>query len=634
MTPGYSTKAFEKKYTYAGRLGSVWTPERTDFRLWAPTAQEAEVRLYAGGREGEDDLLGRIPMRRDVNGTWVCTGVGDLNGVYYTYAVTVDGELREAVDPYARAVGVNGRRGMVIDLRSTDPEGWGEDRPPRWGEAPTDAVIYEVHVRDLSADESSGIKNRGLFAGLGETGTRTPGGAATGLDHIRQLGVTHVQLLPVYDYGSVDEARPEVPQYNWGYDPVNYNVPEGSYSSCPERGAVRIRELKEAVLALHRAGLGVVMDVVYNHVYDAETFCFNRLVPGYFSRIRRNGKYADGSNCGNDTASERSMVRKFIVDSVCYWAEEYHMDGFRFDLAGLIDVDTVNEIVGALRARRPDILLYGEGWTMGTYPTKRGVLLATQTNSGLTPGFAYFSDTVRDALRGSFFDRGPGFVSGKPGMEETVRRCFLGTPGWCRGPDQTVNYVSCHDDHTLFDRLTVSRPDAGRRELAAMNRLAAAVIFTARGIPFLLAGEELLRSKRDGEGRIVENSYNAPDSVNAIRWDCLDDDPEVQAVYAYYRGLISFRKAHPVLRRPRAGEGDIQCVEGLAPGAVAFRVLSPDGEELFIAFNAGAEEAELDLPQGEWDIFVDGQRAGTRSLGQARGRIALAPVSALMLKKR
>ncbi|MBR5868568.1 MAG: type I pullulanase, partial [Clostridia bacterium] len=371
MYKRYSTSEFETKYTYTGSdLGATWQEEKTTFRLWAPTATAVSVNLYQTGDSRNPDLIHRFPMKSAENGTWTVEVEGNLNGVYYTYSVTRDDKTQEACDPYARTTGVNGNRAMVIDLTSTNPLGWESDRNPHAGKAITDSVIYELHIRDLSIDESSGITHKGKYLGLTESGTTTSSGIPTGIDHIKSLGVTHVHLLPFYDYGSVDETRLQEPQFNWGYDPVNFNVPEGSYASDPYHGEVRVKEVKTMIQSMHNNGLGVIMDVVYNHVFDADTFCFNQIVPYYFSRTDAKGKLSDGSGCGNDTASERSMVRKYIVDSVKYWAEEYHIDGFRFDLVGLIDTQTIRELMEEVHKTRPDVIFYGEGWTMNTVLTK------------------------------------------------------------------------------------------------------------------------------------------------------------------------------------------------------------------------------------------------------------------------
>ena len=380
MSEVFSSAEFEAKYTYTGNdLGAVWTPSETKFRLWAPTADAAQVNLFRSGDALVNDRLKDIPMKRAENGTWVATVPGNLNGIYYTFMVRMGTKIAEACDPYARTTGVNGDRAMVIDLSATNPEGWDQDKDPNADINFTDSFIYELHVRDLSIHPSSGIKNKGKFLGVIETGTKTLSGIPTGLDHIKSLGITHLHLLPVYDYGSVDERHLEKPQFNWGYDPVNFNVPEGSYSTDPFNGAVRVKEMKQMVKGLHDNGISVIMDVVYNHVYDAGTFCFNKLVPMYFSRVNH-GVISNGSGCGNDTATERSMVRKYIVDSVCYWADEYHIDGFRFDLVGLMDVQTINEIVTEVHKRHPNVVFYGEGWSMKTDLTK-DVPLATDRKS-------------------------------------------------------------------------------------------------------------------------------------------------------------------------------------------------------------------------------------------------------------
>ena len=523
----YSTEKFEKEFTYSGSdLGATYTPEKTTFRVWAPTADTVTLNLYGSGTPGTDDLVEQLPMTADVNGTWIAEKEGDLNGTYYTYLVSVGGNENEACDPYARTTGVNGKRAMILDLASTDPDGWENDTNPNAGMTYNDAVIYELHVRDLSSDESSGIQNTGKFLGLTETGTTTASGIPTGLDHMKDLGITHLHLLPVYDYASVDETQSDKPQFNWGYDPENYNVPEGSYSTDPYNGAVRVAEMKQMVKVLHDNQISVIMDVVYNHVYNASDFCVNQIVPGYFSRVNEDGTYSNGSDCGNDTASERSMVRKYIVDSVKYWADEYHIDGFRFDLVGLIDTETINEVVTEVHKTHPDVIFYGEGWTMDTAVTKDGYKMTTQPNSTDVPGFAFFSDTLRDALKGHvFYTTRKGYVSGAADLADTVKGCFLGQAGdWCTTPAQSINYASCHDNMTLLDRITRSTPGVSEEDRIRMNNLSAAIYMTAQGIPFLQAGEEMLRAKIDASGDFVENSYNSPDSVNSIKWDTLEDE--------------------------------------------------------------------------------------------------------------
>ena len=636
----YETEDFEKEYTYTGSdLGAVWSGEKTTFRVWAPTAEEVALNLYESGTPETEDLIEQVDMQKDVNGTWIAEKEGDLNGTYYTYQVTINGQTTEACDPYARATGVNGKRAMVIDLSSTNPEGWENDANPHAGESYTDAVIYELHVRDLSSDESSGISNTGKYLGIIEEGTTNQEGVSTGLDHIKDLGITHLHLLPCYDYGSVDETKLDKPQFNWGYDPVNYNVPEGSYSTDPYNGEVRVAEMKQMVQGLHNNGISVVMDVVYNHVYNATDFCFNQIVPGYFSRIDEDGKYSNGSGCGNDTASERAMVRKYIVESVKYWADEYHIDGFRFDLVGLIDTQTINEVIEEVHKDHPDVIFYGEGWTLNTTLTKDGYDLATQVNSAMTPDFAYFNDTIRDGMKGNVFDTDTlGFVSGGENFEETISECFLGAAQWCSSPSQTINYASCHDNLTLIDRITRSTPSASREDRIRMNNLAAAIYMNAQGIPFLQAGEEMLRTKQKTGGGFDENSYASPDSVNRLKWDSLNEE-EYQDVYNYYKGLIAFRKAHPSLHMTNAEDvaANLSAVEGMESGVVAFEMKGgangDSAQGIFFIFNSNNEEKQISLPEGNWDVCINDKKAGTEVLDTVLGTATVAPISALVLVK-
>ena len=638
MSSIYSTPDFEAAYTYHGNdLGATWSSEKTTFRLWAPTADAVAVKLYRGGDATQNDEICQFPMQLDVNGSWLAEFSANLDGVYYTYLVSRGGEIIEACDPYARTTGVNGMRTMIIDLKSTDPEGWDADIDPHAGNSITDAIIYELHVRDLSADRSSGIRHKGKFLGLIERGRKTSTGIPTGLDHIKSMGITHLQLLPVYDYGSVDEHRSRKLQYNWGYDPTNYNVPEGSYSTDPYNGAVRVREMKQMIKGLHDNGISVVMDVVYNHVYDAESFCFNKIVPGYFSR-KKNGIYSNGSGCGNDTASERSMVRKYIVDSVCYWADEYHIDGFRFDLVGLIDTVTINEVITRVHRKHPHVIFYGEGWNLSTQKTK-DCMLATQENARFTPGFAYFNDTIRDTLRGSVFSSdGLGFVTGAADAVDVLQDCFKGLYDWCSDPKQTINYVSCHDNHTLIDRIALAATEHSFEEQVRMNNLAAAFCMMAQGVPFLQAGEEMLRSKPNGKGDFVENSYKSPDKVNSIKWSNLN-----QKIYydtaQYYKGLIAFRKAHPVLRMSVVYDvlSHLIAIPCGDPRVCAFRlngdIPGEPSDEIFMVFNASESVQKIDLPNGKWDVCIDANHAGTCAIYTAECCVNVPPISAMVLVK-
>lgn len=622
MPDFYSDKSFENEFTYLGPdLGAVYTRASTTLRVWAPTALAVAVNLYSNGDPAQQHKPDRqIPMNKDMAGTWVVTLEGDLHGVYYTYQV--DG--REACDPYARTTGINGHRAMIIDLPSTNPAGWEHDKDPHSHDKFTDAVIYELHVRDLSSDPSSGIQNAGKYFGLIEPGTKNSAGIATGLDHMKSLGITHVHLLPVYDFGSVDET---VGGFNWGYDPVNYNVPEGSYATDPYHGEVRVREFKQMVKGLHDNGISVIMDVVYNHVFDAESFCINRIAPGYFCRPNSNG-----SGCGNDTASERTMVSKYIVDSVKYWATEYHIDGFRFDLVGLIDADTINTLMAEVHKECPNVKFYGEGWTMSTNLTKAGCNMTTQANAAKVPGFAFFNDSLRDALKGSVFDKGTGFISGAPGKESAISDALLGRSYWCPSPAQTINYASCHDNNTLMDRITMSTPGASDTDRVKMNKLAAAIYLLAQGVPFIHAGEEMLRSKPNGDGTFVENSYASSDAVNSLKWDDLSK-AECMDTVSYYKGLIAFRKAHPLLRLSTAAEvaAHVTRVPDTPANVVAMDIHGD--ESLFLVFNANNSQQTITLPQGNWNVCIDGTTAGTQVLRSASGSIRVDPVSTLVLVK-
>ena len=644
-TPAYyDTAEFQEKYTYTGDdLGMTYSSSSTTLRLWSPLVDSANVKLYKEGDPATDpEPYQVVPMTADVNGTWVATLDGDMNGVYYTYEVTTKtlkgDETVEACDPYAVTTGINGKRAMIIDMASTNPEGWDSDANPFAGKGYTDAVLYELHVRDASVDASSGVKDdlKGTYLGLIEKGTKTPGGVSTGLDHMVDLGITHVHLLPVYDINSVDESKMDddtVSHYNWGYDPLNYNVPEGSYSTDPYHGEVRVKEFKQMVKGLHDAGISVIMDVVYNHVADSNKYCFNVLVDGYFSRPMSNG-----SGCGNDTASERAMVSKYIVDSVNYWADEYHIDGFRFDLVGILDINTINELVETVHAKHPDVIFYGEGWTLGTSPISGyNVTLATQTNSAKTPNFAYFSDTIRNALKGGTFGGvNKGFISGASSNTGELFSCFKGLPSWCTTPSQSVNYISCHDNNTLYDHISIVATDATEAQKQSMNKLGAAFYMTSQGIPFFQAGEEFLRSKPDGKGGYDENSYSSGDAVNSLKWSDLENEA-YQNVYQYYKGLIAFRKAHPALRLSSGSEvnSNVFQMNGLEANVVGYQInggINGETSDGIVAiFNANRNASTVTLPEGKWTVYVNGEKAGTEVLDVVSGTVQVDALSALIL---
>lgn len=623
---------FDEKFDYDGDdLGAVYSPEQTRFRLWAPTASEAKVVLYD---RWDGTPVNELPMQRDVQGTWTLTVAEDCRGLLYTYRVKVGKQWNEAADPYARAVGVNGEKAAILDLWSTDPQGWEQDVKPPF-ESPVDAVIYELHLRDLSVHPSSGIREKSKFLGLAEEGTRGPDGIPTGLDHIAGLGVTHVQLLPIFDYSreSVDESRLEDPHYNWGYDPQNYNVPEGSYATDPYLPDVRISELKHLIQTLHTRGLRVIMDVVYNHVYDGYLIHFTKLVPGYYLRYKADRTFSDGAFCGNECASERPMMTKYIVDSILHWVREYHVDGFRFDLMGLIDIETMNEIRRQLDEIDPSILTIGEGWMMETVlPKERR---ANQDNAGKVPGIGMFNDGLRDAVKGDIFifDR-KGFISAGEGFEDGVKRGVAGGIDYDGAelrqfavePIQSVNYVECHDNHTLWDKIELSTPGASDDERRAMHRLASAIVLTSQGVPFLHAGQEFLRSKGG-----VENSYKSPIEINWLDWErCAAHQDDV----SYMRSLIALRQAHPAFRLRTADEIRAHLrFEAAPPHAVAYTLRDHAGGDpdrhLYVLYNANPGALSLELPAlGPWEVRFGGEHVLALQAGASGSTAAAAGAAA------
>lgn len=631
---------------YTGNdLGAVYSPKMTRFKVWAPEAESVKLNLYKQG-EG-DNLIEQHIMKKSANGTYVFEKQGDCNGIYYTYTVVNHGEEQEAVDPYTKAAGVNGQRGMVINLAKTNPQGFELDgyRNP---EHITDAIIYEGSVRDFTMDESSGVFHNGKFLGLTEANTTNHFGEATALDYISGLGVTHVQILPAFDFETVDEKNQKA-QYNWGYDPDNYNVPEGSYAVSPYDGAVRIQEMKQMVLALHSRGIGVIMDVVFNHTYRRDDSNLQKIVPGYYYRSDETG-YTNGSGCGNEVASDRPMVQKLIVDSLIYWAKEYHIDGFRFDLMGVLDIDTMNVIAERLKEIRPDIYLYGEGWNGGPSSLAEEKR-AFKASAKKMPGIGMFNDDIRDTIKGSvFYDDHLGFVNGGAHLENALRYGITGAVAhpqvdydaygsrpWAKEPGQSINYVSCHDNYTLWDKLSVSCPEASEEKKKAMNRLCAAIVFTSQGVPFIQAGEEFLRSKPLPEKKgFAENSYNMPDAVNSIKWDNIHEYPDM---IAYYKGLMALRKAHPVFRMQSEAEMTQNlCFLSDTPENVVAYLLKGKGaddtpENILVIFNGNDEEILYNLPEGKWKILVDDKTAGADGKKNISEKADVEPLSALVLEK-
>lgn len=620
-------ETFEDYPTYSGTdLGLSYSPEASVFKVWSPAVEAMQVKLYEKGLGGEP--LQIEPMKLGPDGVWEVTLPGDWQGKYYAFQAKADGAWRDEVpDPYVKAVGTNGRRGMILDLAQTNPVGWETDqRPPLAGF--NDIIIYELHIRDVSMDPNSGIQHKGKFLGLAETGTQTADGLSTGLDHIKELGVTHVHLLPSYDYLSIDETNLEANDFNWGYDPQNYNVPEGSYSTNPEDGAVRIREFKQLIKTLHDNGLRVVLDVVYNHTGATENSNFNQLVPGYYYRQNEEGGFSDASACGNETASDRAMMRKFMIESVKYWAEEYHMDGFRFDLMGIHDIETMNAITAALDELDPTIFVYGEGWTAGASPLPDS-RKAVKANTSQLDRVAAFSDDIRDGIKGHVFTHeAKAFVSGLPGLEESVKFGVVASTEhpqvnydsvnysnapWAKSPLQTITYVSCHDNHTLWDRLAISCPEEPEEERIKMHKLAGAIVLTAQGVSFLHAGVEMLRTK-GGE----ENSFKSPDAINRIDWARKGEYPEV---LDYFKGLIRLRKGHPAFRMTTTEMVQKHLAflpieeNNLIAYTIKDKANGDSWENILVVYNGNADYKTLDIPAGKWTIVVDGEKVSEDGLG-------------------
>lgn len=600
-------------------------------------AAAVKLRLYDAGNGGSPVKEAELEKRS--RGLWELTIPEDLKNKYYTFQVQQNGKWSlEAPDIYAKAVGVNGHRGMIVNLDETDPSGWKKDKRPKF-KKPTDAVIYELHIRDISADLNSGIKNRGKFLGLTETGTRSPDGRPTGLDHLKELGITHVHILPAFDYNSVDESKPDG-KYNWGYDPLNYNVPEGSYSTDPYDGKVRIKEFKEMVQALHKNGMRVILDVVYNHTTDIDHSNFTQFAPGYFYRHNPDGTYSNATGCGNETASERPMMRKFMMESVLYWANEYHIDGFRFDLMGVHDIKTMNAISDTLHAIDPSIIIYGEGWTAGASPYPEN-LRAVKANTARLHNIAAFSDDVRDGLRGGWSDvRSKGFAGGNGELKESVKFGIVASvkhaqvdyskvnydkAPWAKKPAQTITYVSCHDDNCLYDRLKISNPKVSEDDLIRMDKLAQTAIMTSQGIAFMLSGEELLRTKQG-----VANSFNSPDSINQIDWT---RKTKYAGVFEYYKHLIALRKEHPAFRMSSAAMiGRRLQFLGIAdPQVIAYQLTrNANGDKwdnIIVILNGSTDSKTVTIPSGNWTLVGDGNRIDQNGIRNVSGAAVEVPGS-------
>ncbi len=619
----FDSEYFAEMYHYDGDdLGAVINGDTTTFKVWAPTASEVILNLFEKGDGVE--AYKSVPMTRGEKGVWSHTEECG-HGTYYTYTVSTSAGVQEAVDPYAKSAGVNGNRGMVVDLSLTNPDGWENDQLENKIEKYSDAIIWEVHVRDFSNKiESSEYK--GKYLAFTERGLVNEHGKSVGVDYLVDLGITHVHLLPVYDYATVDESSTE-PQFNWGYDPKNYNVPEGSYSTDPYNGEVRIREFKEMVKALHEAGIGVIMDVVYNHTHDANS-SFNKIVPYYYYRYTSSGANSSASGCGNDTASERYMYGKFMVESTAYWVSEYNLDGLRFDLMGLHDVETMQGVESAVHAINPNAIIYGEGWTMGA--TVDGSAQANQSNiSKITPtgdaigAVAVFNDVIRDGLKGSVFEKtGRGFINGSP--KNTINKVMFGIrggqgvgQGWTVEDGMVINYMSAHDNNTLWDKLLLSNPNASDDKRNDMNNLGAAIIMISRGTPFWQAGEEMLRTKGGDE-----NSYKSSDEVNNINWSVLADGTREYETMQYYKGLIEMRKAYGLFSDMTT---EITHTDS-GNGILTISIKAQNGEEALVIINPNEFEYTHEL-DGEWKLICDADRAGAEVLEVESGSVKVGAIS-------
>lgn len=646
----YDTR-FVSYPTYDGEdLEMTVGADATRFRLWSPKAEEVQLNLYDNGQTGAPYKT--IQMKADLsNGTWTASVPGPLYGKFYTFRVKQGGKwLDETPGVWAKAVGVNGKRAAIIDFSKTDPEGWGTDKGPEVKNF-SDVIVYEMHHRDMSMDPSSGIANKGKFLALTEKGTLSPDSLKTGIDHLKELGVTHVHILPSYDYNSVDEANLWKNTYNWGYDPQNYNAPEGSYSTNPSDPATRVREMKEMVKALHDVGIGVIMDVVYNHTAENDGSNFELTAPGYYHRHWDDGRYSDASGCGNETSSDLKQTSDYIVNSVKYWAREYHIDGFRFDLMAIHDTETMNRVASELKKINPSIFVYGEGWTAGDSPLEKDRRALKENVSKMTD-VAVFSDDLRDAVKGHYTDASDrGFATGKPGLEETVKIGIVAATDhpqvdyskgnnskfpYAKSPEMIVNYVSCHDDLCLTDKLRKSMADEPEKNMLDAAKLAQTIVFTSQGTPFMFAGEEVFRDKKG-----VHNSYNMPDSINAIDWR---NKARYHDLFEYYQGLISLRKAHPAFRMTTAQDIarnlvfdkiDSEKTPNLISYSLKNHANGDSWEEIKVVFNGAGESRKVKVAKGDWKIVAkDGHISASGDLGATRGgEVSLAPYSALILAR-
>ena len=611
----------------------VYNGGNTEFSVWAPTAEAARVKLYSSASDTLAFAIVDMKLRKD--GLWKTAIKEDVKGAFYAFQVKHAGEwLEETAGIAAKAVGVNGWRGAVIDWNETNPEGWAEDKSPEI--KPSDILVYEMHHRDFSIHQTSGISNKGKYLALTEQGTKNPDGLATGIDHLKELGVTYVQLLPSTDFITVDEAHLENNQYNWGYDPFNYNAVEGSYSTDPFNPVTRIKEFKQMIQSLHAAGFRVILDVVYNHTTDASKTGFERTMPGYFYRMAEDGSFHNGSGCGNETASEQAMFRKYMIESLEWWMREYHIDGFRFDLMAIHDIDTMNEISERLHAIDPSVVIYGEGWAAmaPAYPAEQ---IALKVNTYLLDKIGAFSDNIRDAVRGPLGCENAGFMDGVASNKENIHFGIAGgvrhpqvtVERWTNNPLQHVSYVSCHDDHCLRDRLEEATKASEKKRLE-MVKLAQTAVYTSQGLPFIFAGEELYRHKQG-----VKNSYNKPDSINAIDWTY---KTKYKDLVDYYAALAAIRHAHPgfCLGDAERVREKLEFIEVDDPCVVAFRINNLAGidsaKSLTVLLNGSKKPVAINIPEGQYVVLAHNGQADVNGVGAYTGNTIIAnPTSATIL---
>ncbi|CUP49615.1 alpha-dextran endo-1%2C6-alpha-glucosidase [Clostridium baratii] len=615
----FNSKEFNERYTSNLELGAIYSKSKTTFRVWSPVSTKVTIELFNKDNKNEFNKLEELEMKEE-NNVWTVERLGDLNKIYYRLKVQINENINIITDPYSKAVSCNGEYSMVVNLEETNPKGWDEDFRP-FIKSQVDSIIYEAHIRDFTIDNNLKENFKGKFKGFWQKGTTTKSGYKTGIDHLKELGITHIHLLPIFDFKTVNEEELNNKEYNWGYDPVHYNAIEGSYSLDPFNGEARIKEFKELVLNLHKEGIRVVMDVVYNHTYDTNDSIFNKLIPYYYYREDSNGNFSNGSGCGNELASEREMVRKFIVNSVCYYAKEYHIDGFRFDLMGLHDIKTMKIIREELNKIDKTIIMYGEGWIGSETPLNEADRsIKKNINKFNDMQIAAFNDDIRDGIKGNVFSsESYGFISGGYWFKEAIKSGIIAFTNhkdidyskvsyWANEPYQVINYSSSHDNYTLWDKLSLSCKEENDYELIKINKLAAVIVLTSQGIPFIHSGEELLRTKTDKDNNIIENSYNSSNYVNKIEWSRKEKYIDV---FNYYKGLIALRRNHKIFRMSNARDilNNIKFINTNNESVIAYKItrnnIGDSFKECIVILNGGKDSILLNVDNDIWDVILD-----------------------------